>query len=99
MKQSRNLNMTTGNPSRLLAIFALPMLIGILAVPMLFIFPLLSPVIVALAVMMYFKASKGVADKIKEKRRHIEYELPRFVSHIEKTLKLSLIHISEPTRP
>lgn len=63
------------------------MLIGILAVPMLFIFPLLSPVIVALAVMMYFKASKGVADKIKEKRRHIEYELPRFVSHIEKTLK------------
>ena len=63
------------------------MLIGILAVPMLFIFPLLSPIIVALAVMMYFKASKGVADKIKEKRRHIEYELPRFVSHIEKTLK------------
>ena len=42
------------------------MLIGILAVPMLFIFPLLSPIIVALAVMMYFKASKGVADKIKE---------------------------------
>jgi Flp pilus assembly protein TadB len=36
---------------------------------------------------MYFKASKGVADKIKEKRRRIEYELPRFVSHIEKTLK------------
>lgn len=63
------------------------MLIGILAVPMLFIFPLLSPIIVVLAVMMYFKASKGVADKIKEKRRHIEYELPRFVSHIEKTLK------------
>ena len=43
------------------------MLIGILAVPMLFIFPLLSPIIVALAVMMYFKASKGVADKIKAK--------------------------------
>ncbi len=63
------------------------MLIGILAIPVLFIFPLLSPVIVVLAVMMYFKASKGVADKIKEKRRRIEYELPRFVSHIEKTLK------------
>ncbi|MBO5502285.1 MAG: MATE family efflux transporter [Clostridia bacterium] len=28
MKQSRNINMTTGNPSRLLAMFALPMLIG-----------------------------------------------------------------------
>ena len=63
------------------------MLIGVFAVPMLFIFPLLSPVIVVLAVTMYFRASKGVADKIKEKRRHIEYELPRFVSHIEKTLK------------
>ena len=63
------------------------MLVGILTIPMLFIFPLLSPGIVTLAVMMYFKASKGVADKIKEKRRHIEYELPRFVSHIEKTLK------------
>ena len=63
------------------------MLIGLMAVPMLFIFPLLAPVVIALAVMMYFKASKGVADKIKEKRRRIEYELPRFVSHIEKTLK------------
>lgn len=62
-------------------------LIGILAIPVLFIFPLLSPVILLLAVMMYFKASKGVADKIKGKRRRIEYELPRFVSHIEKTLK------------
>ena len=63
------------------------MLIGLMAIPVLFIFPLLAPIVVALAVMMYFKASKGVADKIKEKRRRIEYELPRFVSHIEKTLK------------
>lgn len=63
------------------------MLIGILAVPVFFIFPLLTPLVIALAVLMYFKASKGVADKIKEKRRRIEYELPRFVPHIEKTLK------------
>ena len=62
-------------------------LIGMFAIPTLFIFPLLCPVIIALAVAMYFKASKGVADKIKEKRRAIEYELPRLVSHIEKTLK------------
>ena len=67
--------------------FVKAMLIGLMAIPVLFIFPLLTPIIVALAVMMYFKASKGVADKIKEKRRRIEYELPRFVSHIEKTLK------------
>ena len=63
------------------------MLVGILAIPMLFIFPLLTPLVVVLSVMMYFKATKGVAGKIKEKRRRIEYELPRFVSHIEKTLK------------
>ena len=63
------------------------MLIGILAIPVFFIFPLLTPLIIALAVLMYFKAAKGVADKIKEKRRRIEYELPRFVPHIEKTLK------------
>ena len=62
-------------------------LIGMLAIPVFFIFPLLTPVVVALAVLMYFKASRGVADKIKEKRKRIEYELPRFVSHIEKTLK------------
>ena len=36
---------------------------------------------------MYFKEAKGVANKIKEKRTAIEYELPRLVSHIEKTLK------------
>lgn len=62
------------------------MLIGIMSIPMLLIFPLLVPVIIALAVMTYYKGSKGVANKIKEKRKHIEYELPRLVSHIEKTL-------------
>ena len=63
------------------------LLIGILAVPVFFIFPLLTPLVIALAVAMYFKSSKGVADKIKEKRRRIEYELPRLVAHIDKTLK------------
>ena len=63
------------------------MLVGIFAVPVFFIFPLLTPVVIALAVFMYFRESKGVANRIKEKRKAIEYELPRFVSHIEKTLK------------
>jgi len=62
-------------------------LIGALAIPVAFIFPLLSPIILVLAVLMYLKSSKGVADKIKAKRKKIEYELPRFVSHIDKTLK------------
>ena len=63
------------------------MLVGIFAVPVFFVFPLLTPVVIALAVFMYFRESKGVANKIKAKRKAIEYELPRFVSHIEKTLK------------
>ena len=63
------------------------LLVGLLAIPVAFIFPLLSPVIVVLAIFVYLKAYKGVADKIKAKRKRIEYELPRFVSHIDKTLK------------
>ena len=63
------------------------LVVGIFAVPMFFIFPIISPVIIALAVFMYFHESKSVAKKIKAKRKAIEYELPRFVSHIEKTLK------------
>lgn len=62
-------------------------LIGAMAIPVAFIFPLLCPVILVLAVLIYLKSSKGVADKIKAKRKKIEYELPRLVSHIEKTLK------------
>ena len=62
-------------------------LIGAMAISVAFIFPLLCPVILVLAVLIYLKSSKGVADKIKTKRKKIEYELPRFVSHIEKTLK------------
>lgn len=62
-------------------------LVGVLAIPVYFVIPWVSVVIVILAVLMYFKASKGVADKIKEKRRKIEYELPRLVAHIDKTLK------------
>ena len=63
------------------------LLVALTAIPLYFIFPVLSPVMLLAAVYMYFRASKGVAEKIKEKRRKIEYELPRFVSHIDKTLK------------
>lgn len=62
-------------------------LIGAMVIPVAFIFPLLCPVVLVLAVLIYLKSAKGVADKIKAKRKKIEHELPRFVSHIEKTLK------------
>lgn len=63
--------------------------LGIFAVPMLFIFPLLSPVILIASVIVYNGENKKAGKKIKEKRRIIEYELPRFVSTVEKTLKHS----------
>lgn len=56
------------------------------AIPFLFIFPLLSPVFVIIGIAMYFKESKGIQEKIKAKRAAIEYELPRLVFAIEKTL-------------
>ena len=63
------------------------LIIGVMAIPMYFIFPVLSPAFLILAILIYLKSSKGVTDKIKEKRKKIEYELPRFVAHIDKTIK------------
>ena len=65
------------------------LVIGVFAIPMLFIFPLFSPVILITAVIVYNVENKKVSKKIKEKREKIEYELPRFVSTVEKTLKHS----------
>ncbi len=61
-------------------------IIGVFAVPVAFIFPLLSPVILFLAFFLYRAEMKGVSKRIKAKRERIEYELPRLVSNIEKTL-------------
>ena len=63
------------------------LLIAVFAIPVAFIMPILSPVILMLAFMIYMQSSKGVANRIKERRKRIEYELPRFVSHIDKMLK------------
>lgn len=65
------------------------LVLGIFAIPTLFIFPLLSPVILIAALVVYNSESKKAGKKIKEKRQIIEYELPRFVSTVEKTLKHS----------
>lgn len=63
------------------------MLVGIMAIPTLFIFPLLCPVILILAVVLYSMEIKSVSKRIQGKRKKIEYELPRLVFNIEKTLK------------
>lgn len=63
------------------------MLIGSFAIPIIFVSPILCPVVIFLAVFMYSREMKSVAARIKSKREKIEYELPRLVFTIEKTLK------------
>ena len=62
-------------------------LVGVFAIPTLFLFPILSPIILFLAVFLYIRENKSVTRKIQEKRGRIEFELPRLVFTIEKTLK------------
>ena len=60
--------------------------IGAFAIPFLFFAPIISAIVVAIAVAIYFSEYRKVGNIIKEKRRQIEAELPRLVSNIDKTL-------------
>ncbi len=60
--------------------------IGAFAIPFLFFAPIISLIVIAIAIAIYFGEYKKVGKIIKEKRRKIEYELPRLVSNIDKTL-------------
>ncbi len=62
-------------------------LLGI--IPSLLVMPMLSPVVLVLAVLTYFKAARGADEKLKEKREAIEQELPRFVATVTQELKAS----------
>lgn len=56
--------------------------IALLIIPALFLFPLLTPFIVVLTVLIYFKEKQSVQKEIQKRRAAIEYELPRLVSII-----------------
>lgn len=58
-------------------------------IPALFIFPLISPVILFLSIAVYFKEIKSATESLKVSREEIEWELPRFVSTITQELKAS----------
>jgi tight adherence protein C len=81
------MNMTPECYSAYAIVKAGTILFGI--IPCLLILPLLAPVIVLLAVMVYFKESRSAADRLRAKRDEIEQELPRFVSVITQELKAS----------
>jgi len=63
--------------------------ICLLAVPCSFLFPLIIPLIVILAVAVYFKEIGKADEAMREKRGAIEKELPRFVATVEQELKMS----------
>ena len=62
------------------------LLIGVLAVPVYFIFPILTPVVLFLAFVLYRMNIKAVRVRIGSKRSRIEADLPRLVATIEKKL-------------
>lgn len=63
--------------------------ICLLAIPCSFLFPLVIPLIVILAVAVYFKEIGKADETMREKRGAIEKELPRFVATVEQELKTS----------
>ncbi|PWL55831.1 MAG: secretion protein F [Clostridium cadaveris] len=58
-------------------------------IPALFILPIITPVILFLAIAIYFKEIKVAEDKVKNQREEIEYELPRFTATLTQELKAS----------
>lgn len=58
-------------------------------IPCLFLFPLLSPMLVFLSILVYFKEIRKADEQLKAKREQIESELPRFVATVEQELKSS----------
>ncbi len=64
-------------------------LIVLAVVPALLIFPLIAPVLLFLAVIVYFKKIRKADEKLLAKREKIEVELPRFVATITQELKAS----------
>lgn len=77
------------------------LIIATFAIPMFFIFPVLAPVVLFLAFILYRMNMKGIANRIKRKRQLIEFELPRLVFKIEKTLmhNKDILYIFESYAP
>lgn len=64
-------------------------LVALGVIPCLMILPLLAPILLFLAVMIYFKEIRKADEKLSAKREKIEAELPRFTATITQELKAS----------
>lgn len=63
--------------------------VGLGVIPSLIILPLLSPIVLFLAVLIYFKEIRKADEALSAKRSKVEQELPRFVATITQELKAS----------
>ena len=63
--------------------------VGLLIIPYALIFPMIIPLIIILAVTVYFKEIGKADEQMRKKRAAIESELPRFVATVEQELKTS----------
>ena len=66
---------------------AVAVLLGV--IPCLFLLPIVTPVVVIAAVLLYFKEIQKADERMKAKREEIEGELPRMVATLEQELKSS----------
>jgi len=63
--------------------------IMLLSIPLFFIFPIFGILVAVLAVMIYFREKQQVDNCIKEKRKQIELDLPRFVYAISQEVQMT----------
>lgn len=66
-----------------------PGIILLAIIPCLMVLPILSPVVVILALLVYFKESRRADELVKSRIDKIEGELPRFVATVEQELSAS----------
>ena len=90
MKKTLNAAGINKTPEEFIAVAMLKSgLIVLFIIPSLLILPLLSPVLLFLAILIYFKEIKKADEALLVKREKIEGELPRFVATITQELKAS----------
>ena len=63
--------------------------VALAVIPCLVVLPLLAPIVLFLAVLIYFKEIRKADEALSVKRNNIEQELPRFVATITQELKAS----------
>lgn len=66
-----------------------PALLLLAVIPCLLILPLLAPVMIVLAILVYYKESRKLQEQVAARRDKIEAELPRFVATVEQELGAS----------